>query len=122
MKQLNEVTEGGEETASVPVVRSNRRKVLFWAGGVFAVLLFSFFIVFGRPFSTRDTDVFLYIDNDDNIDSVYVKVEWTLQPKSMSTFKFLSTLFSYESKIHRGRYEVSGHSSVISVFRALFGG
>lgn len=122
MKQLNEVTEGGEETASVPVVRSSRRKVLFGAGGVFAVLLFSFLIVFGRPFSTRDADVFLYIDNDDNIDSVYVKVERTLQPKSMSTFKFLSTLFSYESKIHRGRYEVSGHSSVISVFRTLFGG
>lgn len=100
----------------------NSKKIIYLVGGVFALCLCCLFFLFGRSLSTRNETISLYIDDDDNIDSVFTKINNNLDPKRMGTFKFLASLFSYKSHIYAGRYEIPAKASIYSVFRKLRGG
>ncbi len=119
MKETQELSEDNNRRS---VFLSLRKKRWFSLAVVGIVLLGCVVFVFAFPFSTKSEAVCLYIDNDDNIDSVYAKVERELSPSGMATFKLLSSLSSYDCNIRRGRYEIPARASLISVFHKLKGG
>lgn len=50
--------------------------------------------------------VYIYIDRDDNIDSVYTKVKTIGMAQNMLGFNWLAKLRKYETNIHTGRYVI----------------
>lgn len=76
-------------------------------------------IVCHTPFSLQKSTVYLYIDRDDNIDSVQTKLRVLSTPQSMWFFKKLSHTMGYDSIIHSGRYAIEPNMSVVSIIRHL---
>ena len=99
-----------------------KKRNLIIIGAVVIAFLIVLWFVFGTAFSSKNECVCVYIDNDDSVDSVYAKLESSANPKSMSTFKMLSSAFSYKDHVHSGRYEIKPSASVLTVFRNLRGG
>ena len=65
---------------------------------------------------------FLYIDEDDNFDSVCVKMERDLKAESLMGLKFLGNLSSYKKHIHTGAYRFSETDHVWKIFNDLKAG
>lgn len=77
--------------------------------------------IFSRPFNI-DKSTYIYIDKNDNIDSVFTKIENNLNPKSLSGIKFLSWLKGYENNIRTGAYWIEPGTRAIDAFRMLNAG
>ena len=70
-------------------------------------------------FSSSDTTQYVYIDDDDNIDSVCAKLE---PFGHIMAFQTLSRHFDYPEHIKTGRYAIKPDESTITVFRHLKNG
>lgn len=64
----------------------------------------------------------VYLDNDDNLDSVYAKTAQNRNLLARPTFALLSVITGYGSHVRSGRYDVGSGSSTLQVFRALRNG
>ncbi len=71
------------------------------------------------PFSKETEKKFLYIDRDDNIDSVYTKLSEWGKPHAMKAFQTLASWRGYGDNIIRGRYAVPDDMSTRSLFNML---
>ena len=65
---------------------------------------------------------YLYIDEDDNFDSICVKMERDLQAGSLLGFKCLGAVSSYPKYIHTGAYRFGQNHTTLSIFKALRAG
>ena len=65
---------------------------------------------------------YLYIDNDDNIDSVYNKLAVISKKHSMTGFRTIVRHSSYGDNIHTGRFEITTSNGPLAVFRKLKSG
>ncbi|MGM9713030.1 MAG: endolytic transglycosylase MltG [Prevotella sp.] len=65
---------------------------------------------------TGDTE-YVYIDTDDDIDSVMVKIESVSRGTSVAVFRFLADYTDYGSHIRTGRYAVDTKTGVFQTFR-----
>lgn len=65
---------------------------------------------------------YLLIDQDDNADSVYQKIEAKTHPGHISAFFWLAKKFDYSHHVHSGRYAVHHGDNVLMVFRRLYKG
>ena len=65
---------------------------------------------------------YLYIDEDDNFDSICVKMEKNLGAKSLNGLKFLGLCSKYKNHIHTGAYQFSQHHSTWRIFKDLQAG
>lgn len=86
-------------------------------------------IVFGiayyysfTSFSTKDDTYYLYIDNNDNVDSVIEKLEKISSKHSMSAFKTMLRHSEYADNIRTGCYAITPHESTFKVFRRIKNG
>lgn len=84
------------------------------AGGAGTV----YYYFFSKQFRITQT-TYIYIDRDDNIDSVYAKVIEAGQPKSMYGFKYLAEKDDYANRIRTGRYAIKPGDNMRYVFRRL---
>lgn len=64
----------------------------------------------------------LFVDNDDTIDSIYVKTSPNRNILSRPVFAVLNVLTGYPKHIKPGRYEVGNSTSVLQVYRNLRNG
>lgn len=62
---------------------------------------------------------YVYIDSDDNIDSVYAKVGAVSKGRSMTGFKLLAGSGKYASNIHKGRYAIDENISAYQLYQKL---
>lgn len=86
------------------------------------VVAFSLYFVFLTPqFQTLNKE-YIYIDKNDNIESVYSKIEKSASPKYFKAFKLLSSYKKYDQNIKPGRYKLSKSDNFISLFRKLRNG
>lgn len=86
------------------------------AGAISIVcLLFNHPLHIGKP-------TFIYIDQDDTADSVYVKIENDLQGKHLAGFRILSRFKSYAAHIHTGAYRFDAQTNTLTLFRRLMSG
>jgi len=74
--------------------------------------------MFLRPISIPDI-AYIYIDSDDNIDSVRSKIKSTNADISMTAFDWLVQTKHYDEHIRPGRYEVSNTMSTLDFYRNL---
>ena len=77
----------------------------------FYILLLTSLLALGTwflawPVSTLDRPVRVYVDSDDNLDSVTQKLD-TIQPRQMVGFRLTAMLRSLRGHVHPGCYEVT---------------
>ena len=70
---------------------------------------------------TKESETqYLYIDRDDNIDSVYAKLSDISHPHAMKGFKALAEWKDFASNIKHGRYAVNTNMGARDVFNTLY--
>ena len=74
------------------------------------------------PLFTAPTTHYLYIDADDNIDSVYAKLLPMATRRAADAFRLLAGHYDYAARVRTGRYAIEPGLSALSVFRRLQGG
>ena len=77
--------------------------VLLVLAGIGAGSIYHLF--FSKPFQLTDI-TYIYIDQDDNIDSVYHKIQTAGKPKSMKGFKMLAERDNYANHIKTLKYAI----------------
>ena len=66
--------------------------------------------------------VYIYVDRDDNLDSVYNKVKANGKPQNFTGFKWMAQYKKYASNIHTGCYVIHPRENVYHVFSRLYRG
>lgn len=66
--------------------------------------------------------VYIYVDRDDNLDSVYNKVKANGKPKNFTGFKWMAHYKKYASNIHTGCYVIHPSENIYHVFSRLYRG
>ena len=74
------------------------------------------------PMSVAQSTQYIYIDNDDNVDSVCAKIEEISNGHGITAFRTIVRHTSYAENIRTGRYEVTTSNGALSVFRKLKNG
>jgi len=82
------------------------------------VLVLSYCLL--KPLSCSQT-TYLYVDSDDNLDSVAYKIDKADVGVSILMFNLMATLSGYDEHIRTGKYELSSNLSTLTLFRHLRG-
>ena len=102
--------------------KTSSKKFIIPAAACLVVILFLCYYYFFTPMIPNGGSHVVYIDEDDNIDSVYAKLDNVASRHAMSGFKTLVRHSSYENHIRSGRYEIEDGNSAFTVFRKLKNG
>lgn len=86
------------------------------AGAACAGIVYHYF--FAQPFQISDTS-YIYIDRDDNLDSVYQKIIITGKPKQMFGFEYQAEKNNYANRIRTGRYAIKPGDNMRYLYRRL---
>ena len=79
-------------------------------------------LLFFAPMSSSDKSVYVCIDDDDTIDSVYTKINETSPTYRAVGFRILSTCLGYKQHIRSGRYEIAPYDGALAVIRRMRNG
>ena len=90
--------------------------VLVLLGGIAGGRIYWLF--FSKPFQLSETQ-YIYIDADDNIDSVYYKINIIGKPKSMQGFRMLAEKEDYANHIKTGKYAIKPADNMRYLHRRL---
>lgn len=63
--------------------------------------------------------VYIYIDTDDNVDSISQKVESQAKPQNMRVFHLYAGLLNLKERIRTGRYEVTPQLTMLDFIRNI---
>lgn len=85
----------------------SKKRTVIIASAAAALLIAATAALLLWPVSTRDKTVRIYIDPDDNADSVYAKIEQAASPSFMLGFRLTASLRGYASKVRTGSYEIT---------------
>ena len=66
-----------------------------------------------------DEPTYIYIDADDDVDSIAQKTERQANPKSMRVFHLYAGLLNLKDKIRTGRYEVGPNHTMLNFIRDI---
>lgn len=76
---------------------------------------------YGLFSETQKEAVYIFIDNDDNIDSVYTKLKPIASEHAMNCFKRLVADGGYDKAVRTGRYRIEPQKRIVDVYRQLKG-
>ncbi|KGI59588.1 YceG family protein [Prevotella sp. DNF00663] len=100
-----------------------KRKYIIPAIGCLVVIIGLLYYYFFSSFSIDNNDVkYVYIDTDDNIDSVYTKLTPIASEHGMTGFRTLVRHSSYPKHIKTGQYAVRPGEGAFKVFRHIKNG
>lgn len=102
--------------------RIKSKRFIIPAAACLAVIMFLCYYYFFSAMSANGKSNFIYIDNDDNVDSVYHKLEPVSTHNAIVGFKTLVRHSSYKDNIRTGRYEIGSGNGAFTVFRKLKNG
>lgn len=97
------------------------KRYLIPAGACVLILLGIIYYYFFTPMLSN-SETYVYIDSDDNIDSVYARLEPISTMHAFTGFKTLARHSSYKEKIRTGRYAIKKNDGAFNVFRRLKNG
>lgn len=103
---------------------NRKRRNILWIGALIVLLAAAgaggvvYYFFFSKQFRISRT-TYIYIDRDDNIDSVYAKVLQAGHPKSMYGFEYLARKGNYANRIRTGRYAVKPADNMRYLYRRL---
>lgn len=99
------------------------KKKYFTVAGVCLLVVFGLiYYCFFSSISSRPTAEYVYIDNDDNIDSVLAKITVITEDNSIKSLKTLMKYGNYAQNIRTGRYEIKPGQGSFKTFRHLKNG
>lgn len=90
-------------------------------GCLLAIAGITYYYLF-TALSVKTSATYVYIDNDDNIDSVYSKVGAIANEKGLAAFKTLARHTGLAGKIRSGRYEITPQNGAFTVLRKIKNG
>lgn len=99
-----------------------RRRYLIPAAACLVAIVALFYYYFMTAFSVASTTKFIYIDADDNVDSVVAKLRPIASKHGMQAFCTLAIHSGYEDHVKTGRYEIDTEIGAFSLYRKLKGG
>ena len=99
-----------------------RKKYFIPALVCVTVILGVVYYYFFSDFSTKNKTEYVYIDNDDNVDSVYHKLEPFSSKHGMCAFRMMARHFDYGKRIKTGRYAIDNGDGALKVFRHMKNG
>jgi len=103
--------------------RKNRSRGIILKSIIIAicVVAIGIYYVFFTGMSRSGEETYLYIDSDDNVDSVYQKLSPITTKHSLWAFKQLARYKSYGDHIKTGRYQIGSHGA-LQTFRYVRNG
>ncbi len=103
--------------------RKNRSRGIILKSIIIAicVVAIGIYYMFFTGMSRSGEETYLYIDSDDNVDSVYQKLSPISTKHSLWAFKQLARYKSYGDHIKTGRYEIGSHGA-LQTFRYVRNG
>lgn len=93
-----------------------------WIWGVLCSLAVAIMIVAWRVYNSGfklQNTTYLYVDADDNVDSISQKIESQTAPESMRVFHLFAGLLNLKDRIRTGRYEVSPQHTMLNLIRDI---
>lgn len=103
-----------------------KKKTLFIAIGIVLLvaacgIVTAYTCILNRPLKI-EKPTFIYIDTDDNIDSVCYKLEHQLLASRITGFRMLASYTHYAENIHTGAYRFAPEERTWHIFRRLQAG
>ena len=89
---------------------------------VLVILGILYYYFFSAMLPSGSATQYVYIDNDDNIDSGYAKLEPICAPQALNGFRTLTRHSSYDEHVKSGRYAIKPGQGAFVVFRHLKNG
>ncbi len=102
--------------------RFSSRKYTIPAGCCLLVILGIVYYFFFSDISTQKETAYVYIDDDDTIDSVFTKVKPLSTSAGMTGFSTLMRHSSYSEHVRTGRYAIEPGDGAFTVFRRIKNG
>lgn len=99
-----------------------RNKYLIAAGTCLLITIGIVYYYFFSAINVKSDTQYIYVDADDNIDSVYTHLLPIVSEPGMKAFRMLSRHFQYGSHIRTGRYEVTPSIGAFQLFRHMKNG
>lgn len=93
-----------------------------WIWGVLCSLAVAIMVVAWRMYNSGfklQNTTYLYVDADDNVDSISQKIESQTAPESMRVFHLFAGLLNLKDRIRTGRYEVSPQHTMLNLIRDI---
>lgn len=104
-------------------MKKGKLKKLLWGISIVIILIiFAVGYIFFFPQFHPAKTAYVYIDRDDNVDSVYYKVQKVGNPTLMIGFKWLCEMRDYASHVRIGRYMIKSGESSFRVFNRIYKG
>lgn len=100
----------------------SQKKYILSALGCLLIIIGLVYYFFFSALSVKSSTQYVYIDDDDNIDSVYAKVKEISTDRGYMAFTTLARHWDLAEKIRPGRYEVTTGNGAFTVFRKLKNG
>lgn len=100
----------------------HKRKYLIPAAACIAIGVALCYYYFLSPLSAKATTQYLYIDTDDNIDSVFAKIKPLSSTHGLQGFCTVARHGGYKQHIKTGRYEIDTHIGAFQLYRHLKSG
>ena len=97
------------------------RNILRIIGIALLIIILGCCYVLFTPMARNGKQAYIYVDEDDNADSIYNKVTELATTHSAWTFRKLAALSGYGSNIRTGRYEI-GKSGALMTLRHIRNG
>ena len=98
------------------------RKIIVAAIACITLLAVAVYFVFFSAMHPGNESQYVYIDDNDNIDSVMVKMDSLCTPQSMLGFKMMASVTSYADHVRSGRYDIGNGKGAFTVFRKMKNG
>jgi UPF0755 protein len=103
-------------------MEKKKKTLLTVAAAALALLalgaLTGWYAFFGHPISSAQP-VYIYIDGDDDVDSVRTKIEAAAAPSSMLGFRLLAAYDGYDKQLHTGRYKLEAGDDWRHIYQRL---
>ena len=100
----------------------SQKKYFYLACGCALIIAAMCYYYLFSAMSAKSTSQYLYVDNDDNIDSVCCKLEKFSNSHGIAAFRTLVRHSAYKENIRTGRYETTPTNGALAVFRKLKSG
>lgn len=86
--------------------------ILILTGGLACWMIFTPLCQTGEP-------TYIYVDSDDDIDSIYTKLEQHARPIQLVGFKMLTNFTGYGEKVRTGKFEMGSGLNTLTIFRNM---
>jgi UPF0755 protein len=100
----------------------NKKKAAYIAIGAAIVIIGFFCAILFTSFSTKDSETFVNVDPDDNLDSVYMKLQHGCSPRQMMGYKLLANLSGYGRHLRTGHFKAGPAISSFTLLRHMRNG